>query len=278
MNWLNDEVNQLSLLGAVLIVVISAVIIRKYINQMKTDKSTGEIIDKNWDGISEYNNEIPVGWAISFLLMIVWAFWYILAGYPAGSFSQIGQWNEEVEQQNAQFSQKWKNMDEATLMGMGEGIFLVQCAPCHGITGDGIDGKATDFSQWGTAAGVSESIIKGSKGLNYPLGDMPAGLVQDKAEINAVSTYVMAGLKGESKGKEVYDMMCASCHGSDGKGMDGMSPDLSTYGTSVFATDVLNRGKKGLIGDMPKFEDGRLTDIQKDAVGHYILSLREEGK
>ena len=69
--------------------------------------------------------------------------------------------------------------------------------------------------------------------------------------------------------------MCTSCHGADGKGMSGMSPDLSSYGTSVFVKDVLNRGKKGYIGIMPKFDDGRLTDIQKEAVGHFILSIGE---
>ncbi|OUR71735.1 cytochrome C oxidase Cbb3 [Arcobacter sp. 31_11_sub10_T18] len=275
MNWLDDDVNQLSLLGAVLIILISTVVVRKYIKQMKTDKSTGELIDKSWDGIREYNNELPIGWAVSFLVLIAWAFWYFFIGYPVNSFSQIGQWNEEVSQKNAQFAKKWENPDKETLMGMGEGIFLVQCAPCHGITGDGIDGKATDFSQWGTVAGIENSIINGSKGLQYPLGDMPGGLLQDKAEIKAVSKYIMNGLKNEPKGKEVYEMMCASCHGMDGKGMDGLSPNLATYGTSVFVKDVLSRGKKGHLGDMPKFEDGRLSDIQKEAVGHYILSLGE---
>ena len=274
-NWLDDDVNQLSLLGAVLIILISTVVVRKYIKQMKTDKSTGELIDKSWDGIGEYNNELPIGWAVSFLVLIAWAFWYFFIGYPVNSFSQIGQWNEEVSQKNAQFAKKWENPDKETLMGMGEGIFLVQCAPCHGITGDGIEGKATDFSQWGTAAGIENSIINGSKGLQYPLGEMPGGLLQDRAEIKAVSSYVIDGLKGQGKGKETYEIMCASCHGSDGKGMDGLSPNLATYGTSIFVKEVLSRGKKGNLGDMPKFDDGRLTDIQKEAVGHYILSLGE---
>ena len=29
-----------------------------------------------------------------------------------------------------------------TLKAMGESIFLVQCAPCHGVDGEGIGGKA----------------------------------------------------------------------------------------------------------------------------------------
>ena len=73
-------------------------------------------------------------------------------------------------------------------------------------------------------------------------------------------------------GKELY-VACAACHGDDGKGMDGMSADLSKYGSSEFIVDVLNRGKNGNIGVMPKFNDGRLNEIQQKAVGEYVISL-----
>ena len=55
--------------------------------------------------------------------------------------------------------------------------------------------------------------------------------------------------------------------------MDGMSVDLSKYGSASFVADVLNRGKKEAIGTMPKFNDGRLNDIQQKAVGEYVISL-----
>jgi cytochrome c oxidase cbb3-type subunit 3 len=55
--------------------------------------------------------------------------------------------------------------------------------------------------------------------------------------------------------------------------MMGQSPDLSSYGKPAFVVDVLNRGKLGHIGNMPAFNDGRLTTVQKEAVGTYILSL-----
>ncbi len=58
--------------------------------------------------------------------------------------------------------------------------------------------------------------------------------------------------------------------------MGGQAPDISAYGTPKFVIDVLNRGKKGFIGTMPKFNDGRLTEVQKKAVATYILSLREK--
>ena len=56
--------------------------------------------------------------------------WYF--GYPINGFSQIGQWNEERQRVQCKF-EKWENPSEATLKAMGESIFLVQCAPCHGV-------------------------------------------------------------------------------------------------------------------------------------------------
>ena len=275
MNWLSDNVNQLSLLGAAAIILLTVFVAGKYIKQMKTDQATGELTEDNWDGIGEYKNTIPIGWGMAFVGTIIWGFWYFFIGYPLNAYSQIGEWNDEVKAYNAYFAQKWANPDKDTLMGMGEGVYLVQCAPCHGIAGDGIDGKAAGFDRWGTAKGVADTIKNGSKGLGFTLGDMPAGLLSDQADIDAVSKYVANGLKGDGKGKEIFATTCASCHGEDGRGMGGMSPNLTTYGTPAFVQNVLNRGKKGNIGVMPRFNDGRLTDMQKEAVGHYILSLGE---
>ncbi len=271
-NLATDDVHQLGLLGALLILVISAVAIGKYLKQIKNETSTGDLTDETWDGIGEYRNPIPVGWAIFYVGTIIWSLWYILAGYPVKAFSQIGQYNEEVAAHNAAFQSKWDNPSDETLMEMGEGVYLVQCAPCHGIAGDGIDGKAAGFDRWGTALGVLDVINNGSKGLGYPMGTMPGGLASgDNAK--AISAYVAGGLKGQ---KPASFSACTSCHGEDGKGLGGQSPDLTTYGTTTFVAEVLNRGKDGALGYMPKFNDGRLTDIQKEAVGHYILSLGEK--
>lgn len=271
-NLSSDTVNQLSLLGAALIVLITVFVAGKYVRQMKTDTSTGELAEDNWDGIGEYKNPLPLGWAVMFFATMVWAVWYWFAGYPLNAFSQIGQYNEEVQAHNAAFESKWANPDQETMMGMGEGVYLVQCAPCHGITGDGIGGKAASFAQWGTAAGVLDVINNGAKGLGYPMGEMPGGMASGD-DAKAIAEYVAAGMQGE---QPAAFAACASCHGEDGKGLGGQAPDLTTYGTTAFVKDVLNRGKDGHIGMMPKFNDGRLTDIQKEAVGHYILSLREK--
>ncbi len=280
MNWLNDNVNALALLGAAAILILSVGVSLKYIKQMKTDKSSGELAKENWDGIGEYKNPLPIGWALSFVGTIVWGLWYFLAGYPLSSYSQIGEYNEEVKSYNAHFESKFANPDAATLMGMGEGVFLVQCAPCHGVTGDGMNGKAMNLTKWGNEDAIVATILNGAKGSDYPLGEMPAGLL-DAESAKAVAAYVMQEVSSVKKtknpalvesGKALW-ATCAACHGDDGKGMAGSAPDLSVYGNAKFVVNVLGTGKKGTIGNMPKFNDGRLTNVQKIAVGTYVSSL-----
>jgi cytochrome c oxidase cbb3-type subunit 3 len=280
MNWLNDNVNALALLGAAAILILTIFIVGKYMKQMKTDKSGGELAKDNWDGIGEYKNPLPIGWALSFVGTIVWALWYFLAGYPLASYNKIGEYNEEVKSYNAQFEKKFANPDKSTLMSMGEGVFLVQCAPCHGVTGDGMNGKARNLTKWGNEEAIVETILSGSKGSNYPLGEMPAGLL-DAESAKAVAAYVMQEVSPVKKAKnpalveagKALWATCAACHGEDGKGMAGSAPDLSTYGDAKFVANVLNMGKKGSIGNMPQFNDGRLTNVQKTAVGAYVSSL-----
>nr|WP_314467352.1 cbb3-type cytochrome c oxidase N-terminal domain-containing protein [uncultured Campylobacter sp.] len=282
MQWFNlgDDVNLLALVGAVAIVALTAFVAGKYVRQMKIAKEGGELSEHSWDGIGEYKNPLPLGWAVVYVLVIVWALWYMLAGYPLNSYSQIGEYNEEVAAANAKFEKSFANPDAKTLHAMGESVFLVQCSACHGITGDGINGKAADLAVWGSEEGIYNAIINGSKGLEYPMGEMPAGMA-DEEGAKAIAAYIAKEISGIKKtknenlvasGKEQF-AACAACHGEDGKGMDGMSPDLSKYGTASFVEDVLQRGKKGAIGAMPKFNDGRLNALQQKAVGEYVISL-----
>ena len=282
MQWFNlgDDVNLLALVGAVAIVALTAFVAGKYVRQMKIAKEGGELSEHSWDGIGEYKNPLPLGWAVVYVLVIVWALWYMLAGYPLNSYSQIGEYNEEVATANAKFEKSFANPDAKTLHAMGESVFLVQCSACHGITGDGINGKAADLAVWGSEEGIYNAIINGSKGLEYPMGEMPAGMA-DEEGAKAIAAYIAKEISGIKKtknenlvtsGKELF-AACAACHGEDGKGMEGMSPDLSKYGTASFVEDVLQRGKKGAIGAMPKFNDGRLNALQQKAVGEYVISL-----
>ncbi|PHS37357.1 MAG: cytochrome C oxidase subunit III [Sulfurovum sp.] len=264
-----DSVNAITMAGALAIAVITAAVSVKYINQMKTDTASGELADETWDGIGEYKNELPSGWAYSFLAVFLWSMWYGMFGYPLNTYSQIGEYNEEVLAYNAKFEEIHKNPDEATLIEMGESIFLVQCAPCHGNTGDGLSGKAHDFTTLGhfTKEQVLDVIKNGSNQLGYAMGIMPPGMASG-AQAEEIAIYVAGGMKGEQPASFAS---CSSCHGADGKGMNGMSPNLVVYDQEL-VHHVLEHGKKGILGEMPSFKD-RLTPVQEKAVTAYVQSL-----
>ena len=279
MNWLSDQVNQLALLGAAAILIIVIGVSWKYFKQIKEGKSEGVLKEENWDGIGEYKNNSPIGWSLAFIGTIVWGVWYWLVGYPLNAYSQIGEYNEEVKAYQAKFESKWANPSKEDLLGMGEGVFLVQCSPCHGIDGTGIEGKAQDLTHRLLKKEVLSVIQNGSAALGnpngqlgYPLGMMPPGLLSG-ADAEAVAEYVANGFKGNDKGAELFQNTCASCHGPDGKGMNGMAPNLREYDDTIIQ-HVLEHGKHGIIGRMPSFK-GMLTPVQEKAVAVYIRSLSE---
>ena len=264
---LSDPINIITLIGAVAIASLTIGVSIKYINQMKTDTATGELADENWDGIGEYKNELPSGWAFSFLGTIIWALWYWTLGYPVNAFSQIGQYNEEVQAHKKKFESKYKNADAATLQEMGESIFLVQCAPCHGETGDGLSGKAQDFSARMSKDEILNTIANGQDKLKYPMGAMPGGMASG-ADAEAIAEYIHGGMKGEAPAAFA---VCAGCHGADGKGNGGTAPNIANYDLTL-VEHVLENGKKGVIGAMPSFK-GRLTKVQQKALATYLHSL-----
>jgi cytochrome c oxidase cbb3-type subunit 3 len=265
-----DYINDLTMLAALAIIAITVFVALKYVNQMKIDTASGELAEEDWDGIGEYKNPVPSGWAIMFIGTIVWMMWYWFVGYPTNQFSQIGQYNEEVNEYNVKFKAAHENPTEESLTAMGKSIFFVQCAPCHGAEADGMGGKAQDLTHRMSKKQVLAVINNGSNQLGYPMGAMPPGMASG-ADAEAISTWIAGGMKGEQPASFAA---CASCHGPDGKGMNGMAPNLSAYDNTL-VTNVLDKGKKGSLGTMPSFK-GRLNETQVKAVAAYLNSIQGE--
>eukprot|EP01155_Anaeramoeba_flamelloides_P046768 Anaeramoba_flamelloidesc39943_g1_i1.p1 GENE.c39943_g1_i1~~c39943_g1_i1.p1 ORF type:complete len:298 (+),score=32.15 c39943_g1_i1:215-1108(+) len=266
-----DYINDLTMLAGFAIITITVFVAMKYIQQMKNDKAGGELAEENWDGIGEYRNPIPTGWGLAFIGTLVWLMWYWTVGYPTNGFSQIGQWNEEVNEYNAKFESKWQNATDTDLQAMGESIFLVQCAPCHGVDAEGIEGKAQNLTKRISKESVIYTIKNGSNSFKtaYP-GGMPPMMLTDDAQIDEVATWIANGANGEAPASYA---VCAGCHGADGKGMAYVAPNLVSYDDSLVSS-VLHDGKKANIGIMPSFNE-RLNETQIKAVANYLRSIGE---
>jgi len=265
-------INTATIVFAVIILVASFGVALKYTNQIKNDKAEGELAPEEWDGIKEYLNRPPKGWMISFILVIVFAFGYFFIGNPTYSFSQIGQYNEEVLAYNKKFEQKFADIknNKEELHNMGESIYVVQCAICHGVLADGQNGKARDLTTWGSVKHIEGVIANGSTGS---MGTMPPGMANGETA-KAIANYVSKEFFGNKKvdeslveaGKAGF-AVCASCHGADGNGIASVAPSLRHLVAST-----LNTGRKGKIGIMPSFK--QFSDTEKAALNEYIYNLK----
>ncbi len=270
-----DIVNMLAAAGAVALVIITVFVVTKYVRQMQNDTATGELAEENWDGIGEYKNPLPMGWAIMFMALIIWGMSYFTVLYPVNAYSQIGEYNEDVKKHDDKFAQKYANIQGNELIKMGESVFIAECKVCHGADGKGLNGKAANLHERISAENVKSVIMNGSNnqllGTEMPMPDrnglfnMDTGMPISDAEIDTVANYVAGGMKGE--GAEIFTAVCSSCHGADGKGMEYVAPNIANF-DNVLVTNVLTHGKKGVIGTMPSFT--RLNAKQIEAAAAYI--------
>jgi cytochrome c oxidase cbb3-type subunit 3 len=273
-----DTVNLYSAIAAVVIVTVAVGVVLKYVNQMQNDKASGELADHEWDGISEYKNELPTGWAVMYIILLGWFIYYVMVKYPLATYSQIGEYNDEVKEYNVKFAEKFTSVekDPAQLLAMGKSVFGVSCAPCHGALGDGLgsEGRATlkaeDLTKRTlTAAYVTDVINNGSNQLGYAnMGGMPAGMAFGD-DVAVIANYVASGLKGE---QPAAFAACTSCHGANGEGMPETAPSLISYSANAVEHLLTEGSKKATIGQMPAFKE-MLNPTQAKAVAVYVESL-----
>jgi cytochrome c oxidase subunit 2 len=161
----------------------------------------------------------------------------------------------------------WFNSTENTPKGnyAKGGDALVQrhgCTQCHAIETDKVI-VGPSLKNRLSKEQVLDVINHGQDQLGYDMGAMPAGLVAG-ADAEEIAAYVAGGMKGE---KPASFAACASCHGDDGKGMGGMSPNLVGYDAALIS-HVFKNGKKGMIGQMPAYPD--MTEEEISTIAEYL--------
>jgi cytochrome c oxidase cbb3-type subunit 3 len=165
-------------------------------------------------------------------------------------------------------------------MGIGERLFANNCAGCHGADAHGSKGfpnlTDNDWLWGGTPERIEETISKGR------LGMMPvmAPAVGSADDVRNVANYVLS-LSGSAHnsvaaqlGKPKF-MVCAACHGMDGKGNQMLgAPNLTDkiwlhgWGEAAIVAMVTN----GKTNQMPAHE-GRLEPAQIHVLAAYVWSL-----
>jgi cytochrome c oxidase cbb3-type subunit 3 len=290
----NDSWTQITVVVSIALIVIVGYLWHFVSGEMKHGKVEVEKDAHAFDGIIEGMNPTPMGLHLIMASLIAFGFFYVAIGFPIWSWTQEGQYDEEVMAYNQSFEERWKNADHDTMVAMGESIFNSKCAACHGITGEGQNGLAANLIEYGNVEHVSDVIRNGSKGLGYTMKQMPANDVilavmygEENLENNildtAAYTVTLSGRTPNAgdptRGKQMYEETCAVCHGVDGQGRGptgmevGYAKDLTKYGTVQDIVKTLHHGKKGYIGEMPSFvQEGTLSETHFLAVSTFVAS------
>ncbi|MDR3451979.1 MAG: cytochrome-c oxidase, cbb3-type subunit III [Rhodoferax sp.] len=256
------------------------------------DNTTGHV----WDGdLREMNNPLPRWWVGLFIITIVFALVY-LALYPGlGTYPGLlgwtsrGQYQTEMSKGNAEVAPlyaKYSSMKpedvaaDAQAMAIGERLFMNNCAQCHGSDARGGNGfpnlTDNDWLYGGTPDKIIETITHGR------IGNMPpmAAALGTADDVKNVAQYVLS-LSGSphdadraALGKPKF-MVCAACHGVDGKGNQAIgAPNLTDniwlHGSGEKA--IMAMINNGMTNQMPA-QESRLTEPQIHVLASYVWGL-----
>ncbi|MEY2688121.1 MAG: hypothetical protein RL375_2319, partial [Pseudomonadota bacterium] len=260
---------------------------------MANDNSTGHIWDED---LRELNNPLPRWWMGLFVITVVFAALY-LALYPGlGSSEGTLKWSSggqyKVEQERALTAMapvyaRFASMPVEALaadtqaMGVGERIFVNNCAGCHGSDARGSKGfpNLTDTDWLGGDGGLDyivTTVTAGRQGMMPPMG----AAVGTPEDVKNVANYVLS-LSGSAHndiaaqvGKAKF-AVCAACHGPEGKGNPQLgAPNLTDkiwlHGWGEEAVTAMVTGGKTNV--MPAF-GARLSAEQIRVLGAYVWSL-----
>ena len=285
----------ITIAGILFCVVILAVASKRKV--MADDNTTGHVWDED---LKELNNPLPRWWMWLFIVTVVFAVIY-LALYPGlgtyqGSFkwSSTGQWEDEQKkafEKMAPVYEKYKTMAAEDLakdpaaMGIGERLFVNNCAQCHGSDGRGSKGfpNLTD-ADWLGGTGmdyVKKTVTEGRQGVMPPM----AAAVGSGEDVKNVAQYVLSlsdsphNSVAAQLGKAKFGA-CAACHGADGKGNQALgAPNLTDkvwlhgWGEQAIVS-IVGTGKTNV---MPAFGK-RLSPEQVHVLGAYVLNLSKATK
>ena len=170
-------------------------------------------------------------------------------------------------------------------MGIGERLFINNCAACHGSDGRGSKGFPNltdgDWLYGGSFEKVKETITAGRNGNMPPM----AAAVGTADDVRNVANYVLS-LSGSphnaaaATAGQAKFAACAACHGADGKGNPAIGAANLTdkvwlYGGSVATiSETINGGRNNT---MPSFKN-ILTGPEIHLAAAYVWSLSNSGK
>lgn len=147
-------------------------------------KKEDELLDHNYDGIQEYDNDLPRWWVwlfwLSTILGVIYAIYFHNPSTPtpleqlSADLNEISAMKQAAAPTQADTEptndELMKLVVDSTRQASGKSIFAAKCMPCHGENGQGIIGPNLTDDYWihgGSPVDMRAVIINGvpAKGM-----------------------------------------------------------------------------------------------------------------
>lgn len=181
--------------------------ILKLLTQNTMTQRRDELTNHDYDGIQEYDNDLPPWWVFLFYLTFVFALIYLLNYHVFQTApSQSQEYAMEMEaarielaaiEASASARLPLAFMENETDLEAGKIIFTKNCVPCHGPDGGGTVGpNLTD--QYYLHGNTAEDYFKVISNGVPEKGMIPWNKTLSRREILQVASYIQNRLQGST--------------------------------------------------------------------------------
>lgn len=171
---------------------------------------------------------------------------------------------------------------DASALQLAERLFSINCAGCHGPTGEGRQGvmNLVDgvFNHGNSVEAIRSTITNGRVSVMPAMGNRygEMNLGQLVAYVESLSSSEPPSRLGE-QGKQLYDDSCATCHGGDGRGVVALGgPNLADaywqHGDTMMAIRlIITRGAESQCPAHGQV----LMPVEIELLTAYVMSLND---
>ncbi|GAA4242555.1 MULTISPECIES: cbb3-type cytochrome c oxidase N-terminal domain-containing protein [Winogradskyella] len=176
----------------------------KLVGKHKPIEEEGEIIlDHNYDGIRELDNNLPPWWIYSFYISIIFAVVYMVRYHVLDADNQFVEYEIEYAEANKAIEEYKKTakglvdfntvelLTETADLNAGKKIFETNCVACHMADGGGGIGPNLTDDHWILGGGIKNVFKTVSEGGRSGKGMIAWKQSLKPLEIAQVSSYVL---------------------------------------------------------------------------------------
>lgn len=266
-----------------------------FASRIKVNVQSDNTNGHEWDGIKEMNNPLPMWWVGLFVITVIFGLAYLFLFPGLGTYNgkfgwtEIKQYEAEVAKNNEKIAPLYAKyaampVEEVAKIpearDIGKRIFLNNCAACHGSDAKGSRGfpnlTDTDWLYGGSPDRIKETITGGRIGMMPPM----AAAVGSEEDVKNVANYVLS-LSGSihdsgraNAGKDKF-VVCAACHGPEGKGNQMIgAPNLTdnTWLHGQGEAAIIKRIHEGKTNQMPAWQE-KFSPEQIHLLTAYVWGL-----